>query len=661
MCGIAGFTIPIGLDFDQRQRQYGDRLRTMTASLYHRGPDAQRAILCDGVALGHTRLSIVDVASGHQPMSDPDTGLTIVFNGEVFNYVELRTNLENSYTFRTRSDTEVILAAFRDRGIDCVRDFIGQFAFVIFDPRDQSLWFARDRVGIRPLYYTQSDEGLAFASEAKALFASSTVTPEIDNRAVAETLSLWAPLEGHSMFRNVSALPPGHTACFRAGHFSMQKYWDVDLEDDRVDRQMTLAGGLEELGSILNDAVRLRLRADVPVAAYLSGGLDSSLLCALAQRQLGGTLQSFSVGFEQARYDEQAYQRQVALALETQHHVVEVRDRSLGALLPSVVWHSEQLLLRSAPAPFLALSRLVRDHDTKVVLTGEGADEIFWGYDLYKETAIRAFWARQPKSPHRPKLFKRIYPYLPLSQQSPEVLADFFGLGLSDPNAFDFSHQIRWSNSGRIARFLSIDLLSELKDYNPAIALRDSLPKRVFSMRPLARAQYLEMKTLLSGYLLSAQGDRMLMGNSVEGRFPFLDHRVIEFAARVPDSLKLKVLNEKYILKRYAEGKVPDAVLNRPKFPYRAPIAEALVKSTAPEWSRNLLTKDAVNSTHIFDGQRVEKLVNKLSRSAHPPSEADNMALIAVASCQLLHHAFVQAPEKPSPQHIDAVLLQEGP
>jgi asparagine synthase (glutamine-hydrolysing) len=656
MCGIAGFTLREG----EPPALAAPRLRAMTASLHHRGPDAQRAMLLDGIALGHTRLSIVDLVSGHQPMHAPERGLTVVFNGEIFNHVELRSQLPD-WKFRTRSDTEIILAAYDAWGIDCVSRFVGQFAFALWDARTKQLWLARDRVGIRPLYLARTaGGGLAFASEAKALFASGLVRPKLDARAVSQTLHLWAPVSPRSAFEGISQLPPAHVACFERGQYRERRYWALDLSDERIDRSLTLSDALDQLDATLTDALALRLRADVPVAAYLSGGLDSSLLCALAQQQLGGTLQTFSVGFEQARFDERTFQQEVADALHTRHASVPVTDADIGVLLPKVVWHSEQVLLRSAPAPFFALSRLVRSHGTKVVLTGEGADEVFLGYDLFKETAVRRFWARQPGSRARPALFARLYPYLSLSKQGPEVLRSFFGLGLEHPEALEFSHQIRWSNSGRVARFLAHDFVTGLEGFDPVGSLLATVPSEVRQWRPLARAQYLEFSTLLSGYLLSAQGDRMLMSNSVEGRFPFLDHRLIELSARMPDTFKLRGLDEKFILKRFARGKVPQRVLERTKFPYRAPVAEALVGKSAPAWSAELLCARSVDSAGVFDGAKVEKLTAKLRASTATPSEADAMALMAVTSLQLLWRQFIDAPEQVPRAHLDAVQFVEA-
>lgn len=656
MCGIAGFTFPAGGGASAARQEHAGRLRRMTASIQHRGPDAQRALLLDGVGLGHARLSIVDLEGGHQPMTDPRTGLTVVFNGEIFNHVELREQLAGRYAFRTRSDTEVILAAFLAWGIDCVRRFEGQWAFALWDPRDRTLWLSRDRVGICPLYYALLPGGqLAFGSEAKALFAGGLVAPALDARGLKQTFQLWSPVAPRTSFEGVSLLPPAHAARFRDGTLETFRYWDLDfgVEPASPDEPRLL----EELGAVLERAVRLRLRADVPVAAYLSGGLDSSLLCALAQGQLGGTLRTFSVGFAHARFDERQHQATVADALRTQHRVVELKDGDIGTLVPGVIFHAEQAMMRSAPAPFLRLSQWVRENGIRVVLTGEGSDEMFLGYDLFKETQVRQFWARHPGSKLRPLLLRRLYPTLSVSQQNVELLREFFGMGLEAPEALGFSHLVRWANSGRILRFLAPEFAAKVVDEDPVASVLQSVPAQVARWRPLARAQYLEAKTLLSGYLLSAQGDRMLLGNAVEGRFPFLDTAVMEFAARVPERLRLKGLDEKHLLKRFARGKVPASILERHKFPYRAPIAGALVGPEAPPWARELLAPEAVAKVGVFDARKAERLVAKLRAPNAAESEADTMALFAMASTQLLAHHFL-SPRPPPQAAVDAVVLE---
>jgi asparagine synthase (glutamine-hydrolysing) len=640
MCGIAGFTFARGLPPEERRARWGNRLRSMIGALDHRGPDARRGVILDGVALGHARLAILDAEGGQQPMRDPATGVTLVFNGEIFNHVELRARLAPRYPFRTRSDTEVLLAAWLDQGSACLDDLNGLFAFAVWDPRSRALWLARDRIGILPLFYTATDEGLAFASEAKGLFAGGFVQPELDAAGLKETFQLWAPVPPRTCFEGVSQLPPRSVARFAGGQLEIWRYWDLDLEhaSDDVDPAVAVA----ELGELFEEAVRVRLRADVPVAAYLSGGLDSSLVCAVANHQLGGTLSTFSLAFADASFDERRFQEEAARHLGTRHHVLEMRDDATGTLLPATVAHAEQVLLRSAPAPFLALSRFVREHGVKVALTGEGSDEAFLGYDLFKETKVRQLWAHRPGSRWCAALARRLYPSLPTLRALPAAfLEQLYGLGLDEPDRADFSHLVRWSMSGRIARFCSPEFMARTARVDPVERLLASIPARVHRWRPLARAQYLEMETLLAGYLLSAQGDRMQMANAVETRFPFLDHHLIELAARLPDRMKLRGLHEKWILKRYAERWVPRAIVARTKFPYRSPVTPALVGPTPPAWTREAFAPEALRQVGVFDPEKVTRLRAKFAANSAGATEADGMALMAIASTQLLARAFV--------------------
>jgi len=653
MCGIAGFSTPPGVPRDRREAVFGARLRAMTAALHHRGPDAQTGLLLDGMALGHTRLAILDLEGGAQPMRDPATGITVVYNGEIFNHVELREELRE-YPFRTRSDTEVILAAFRRWGVACLDRFNGQFAFALWDPRDRSLWLARDRVGILPLHTAVSGEVLAFGSEAKALVAGGFADGALDPRGLKQAVTLWSPVAPRTCLAGVSALPAAHWARWSNGRLEVRRWWDLDLSGPP--RDLPEAEAVEEVGAILEDAVRLRLRADVPVAAYLSGGIDSSVLSAIAQQKLGGTLRTFSVAFEDPAFDESAYQREVANLLRTDHRTVVATSASIGEDLPAVVRHAEQVLVRTAPGPLLTLSGLVRESGGKVVLTGEGSDEIFLGYDLYAETRVRQFWARRPGSAVRPQLFKRLYPYLPLGGQGEAVLKHVYGVGLEAPGAPGFSHLVRWTASARALRLLAPDFAAAVADEDPVATVLASLPPRVAGWSPLARAQALEMQTLLAGNLLAPQGDRMLMGHSVEGRFPFLDHRLIELAARLPVRFKLRGLAGKWVLKRYARGRVPASVLERPKFPYRAPATRRLVGPEAPAWSRELLAPSALRAVGVFDPDKVGLLVSKLARLTGAASESDAMSITAVATTQLLARALAPAALAPAEQRAAVAL-----
>jgi asparagine synthase (glutamine-hydrolysing) len=654
MCGIAGFTFVPGSSGSERSR-HADRVRRMTASLRHRGPDAQRAVVLDEVALGTARLAIVDLAGGSQPMRDPATGVTVVFNGEIFNHVELRERFRE-HSYRTRSDTEVILAAYLALGIECVRELNGQFAFALWDPRSRVLWLARDRVGIAPLFYSVADGQLAFASEAKALFAGDWLRPALDAAGVKQTLQLWAPVAPRTLFEGVASVPPRSVARWGDGRLDVERYWDLDIASEP--EPVAPERAVEEVGALLEDAVRLRLRADVPVAAYLSGGLDSSLVCAIAQRFLGGTLSTYSVRFPDAGYDERRWQDDVARTLGTRHVAAEVGGREVGELMPAVVAHAEQIVLRSAPAPLLRLSAAVREDGTRVVLTGEGSDEIFLGYDLYKETKVRQFWGRSPRAAWRAAHLGRLHAAQPRPPVRPELLREFYGAGLDRLDRVEFSHLVRWSASGRIARFFSPEFAARAFGENPVESLVRSLPRYVHAWRPLARAQYLEMETLLSGYLLSAQGDRMLHANGVEGRFPFLDHRVIELAARLPDRLKLRALRDKWVLRAYGRRWLPPDVTERPKFPYRAPVADALVGPDAPAWSAEAFAPESLREVGVFDPDKVRRLVAKVEARPGDATEADATALMAVASTHLLARA-VRRPRRIGPAETAAVELIE--
>lgn len=633
MGGIVGFTLPAGLGGEAASEAEA-KLRLMLAALRHRGPGGLRGRRLDKIALGHAGRQ----GAPEQPLRDPATGVTVVAAGEIF--------LPRPRPGASRQGAAAtLLAAYLREGIGCLEALDGQLAFALYDPRDATLWLGRDRFGICPLVFAQARGAVLFASEAKALFAAG-LEARLDPRALAQTFHLWAPAEGRTAFEGVRALPAGCVARVRDGVVTTRRYWDLDLTDERVDRRRSFAEAAEELEAVLDDAIAARQEGVGEAAAYLSGGLDSSLVCALAQRRHGGGLRTYAAAFEHGAYDEAGHQRAVAAALGTAHHALLVENQHIGAALAEVVEHAEVPLLRTAPAPLLLLAREAREQGARVVLTGEGADELFWGYDLFRETAIRSFWARRPGSDARPALFRRLYPYLAVSRQSPELLRRFFGVGLEAPDAVDFSHRIRWSNSGRVARFLSPAWREQLRGWDPLAEVLEALPAGAERWRPLARAQALEVRTLLSTYLLGSQGERMLAAGGVQGRFPFLDRRVAELAATLPPSFKLQGLREKRILRRVARGKVPAQVETRQKFPYRAPVAAALIGAGAPAWVEELLSRRAVEEVGIFDGAKVEGLLAKL-RARGQGSDADDMALAAVATTQLLAARFARRWEVP--------------
>ncbi len=401
---------------------------------------------------------------------------------------------------------------------------------------------------------------------------------------------------------------------------------------------------------MLTEAVRLRmLRADVPVGSYLSGGLDSSLVAALGYQAKGSSFHTFSVRFDDAEYDETHYQRRMARSIGSQHHEISVSAADIADAFPAVVFHAERPLLRTAAAPMYLLSELVARHGIKVVLTGEGADELFAGYDLFREAQVRRFWGRQPDSRSRPRLLERLYPYLARSPVGERTMAqEYFGRGRERWREPGFGHDTRWRSTAALQRLFSSDLRHSLADLDVASRLLGRLPSEFATWPFLAQDQHLEVTTLLSSYLLSAQGDRMLMAHSIEGRFPFLDPALVDLANSLPPTFKLRGLDEKHLLKRVALGLVPNEIIKRPKQPYRAPDARAFAGPKVPDWVAELISPSVVAEAGIFEPAAVDRLWRKCREGAasHQPSNADNMALCGVLSIALLHDRFIrQRPE----------------
>jgi asparagine synthase (glutamine-hydrolysing) len=390
----------------------------------------------------------------------------------------------------------------------------------------------------------------------------------------------------------------------------------------------------------MESSVALRMRADVPVGGYLSGGLDSSITCALASRMSPYPLRTFSVTFDDPRYDESEHQEKIARLLATQHHTVHIGTTEIAEVFPEVVWHAETPLLRTAPAPMYLLARATRDAGIKVVLTGEGSDELFLGYDLFKETAVRLFCLRQPQSRLRPMLFDRLYPYLPATAQAGDFWRRFF-LTAGTPDDSLFSHAPRFLLASRIKDFYSIETRIALAGSDPLAELRQSLPDVFGSWSAENRAAYLELTTLLPSYLLSSQGDRMTMAHGVEGRLPFLDHRIFEYAASLPSWSKLRGLREKEILRRWASRLLPASVVRRPKQPYRSPDAASFFHQSPPPYVRELLSPEAIRRTGIFDAKSVEGLVRRCI-AGRVTGVSENQALVAILSTQLWHQSSIE-------------------
>ena len=640
MCGIAGvFNLATERPVDLQL------LKRMVSSLRHRGPDEFGIYRASDVGLGSARLSILDLKGGLQPIHNEDRSIWTVFNGEIFNYAELRAELiSQGHSFYTLSDTEVIVHLYEEHGAAFLEKLNGQFAIAVWDLRNKRLLLARDRLGIRPLYYTLVEGRLVFASEVKAIFLDDRVKREIDVRGLDQVFTFWATHAPRTIFENIHQLPPGHVLTASDGEIRTQPFWQLSFPEKGWAPEKSEAYYVEALRDLLIDSTRLQVRADVPVGVYLSGGIDSSAIAALVKHHTDAPLRTFSVSFTDGFYDESVYQQEMVDRLQSDHYAVRCAAADIGQAFPQAVWHMEAPVLRTAPAPLFLLSRLVRETDVKVILTGEGADELFLGYDLYRENKLRRAWARNPKASRRTILFQKLYPYLTLSQvRSQSYLEAFLGTGLTELDQPHYSHMVTWNATARTKRFYSPDVRSMLAGYDCIEEFNARLPGQFRQWHFQSQAQYIDSELLLAGYLLASQGDRMAMAHSVEGRFPYLDHRVVEFAAAIPPRLKLKVMNEKHILKKCMEQYVPSSIRNRAKRAYRAPNIDSFVSGGRPlDYVTELLSTPSLVESGYFNPELVQKLVQKCLGKTSVMGEADNMAFVGILSFELLRRHFIK-------------------
>ncbi len=650
MCGIAGYIQLQGETNPDR-----GLVARMVASIRHRGPDEFGMYIDQRCALGHARLSIIDLAGGSQPLTNENNTLWITYNGEVYNYLELREELiKAGHKFKTNSDTEVILHAFEQWDIDCLEKFNGQFAFAIYNSENGRLFMARDRVGIRPLFWTVHNHRLYFGSEIKALFCEPSIPRTIDCKGLDETFTWWTSAAPCTLFENINELEAGCWINLQDGNIKHGRYWSMSFPVE-FDYNRSVDSYAEQLRELLIDSVRLRLRSDVPVGAYLSGGLDSAVTTALVCHHSQSRLETFSVTFDDNAFDESSFQNQMVRHLGTSHHTVQADFGNIAESFYDVIRYTERPIVRTAPTPLYLLSGLVRQNDFKVVLTGEGSDEILGGYDLFKETLIRRFWARQPESKWRPSILKRLYPTLPVSGARAYLFMEqFYKTGLTDYDQYHYSHIPRINTVSQIKTLFAKDVRDRIKEHDAIGAYGRDLPDDFFDWHHLSRAQWLEMRSLLAGYLLSSQGDRVSAANSIEGRFPFLDHRLIEFASTIPPGYKIRGLNEKYVLKRAMKDNIPASIVNRVKQPYMAPDSNCFVQKNSPEYVGEMFSEEMVSKAGLLSQKPLDRLVKKCHRLSDTHlSFRDNMAFVGALSTQLLWYQFIENFQMPEPIKTD--------
>ena len=641
MCGICGLVC--------KKNEVPDKglIRRMLDRLHHRGPDGRGWFRDRNAALGHNRLSIIDLAGGTQPLCNEDESLWLTFNGEIYNYIELRDELVSlGHIFKTKSDTEVIIHSWESWGEECFNKFNGQWAIAIWDRQEKKLVLSRDRHGIRPLYYVQTPEKLLFASEIKALFADESIPRSLSLDGLQEIFTFWGPVAPRTAFSQVCELPPGTCAVFMGGKLSISSYWEVKFKDGSGDasRQDFKEKALE-LKERLHQASRLRFeRSDVPVGAYLSGGIDSSISSSNVMKYAREGLKTFSLRFSDSQFDEGHYQKVMVDYLGSDHTSLTVDYSDIARVFPQVMIHAERPVLRTAPAPLFLLSQLVHDSGYKVVVTGEGADEVLGGYDIFREAFIRNKVITEGRTDETEKLLSLLYPWMgDKFKQTPAFTRSFFSKNLIAGD-LALSHRPRWDNAKLLLPLFTGEAADYFRKNDITGPLLNKMPRGNESWSYLQKAQWLEYNTLLPGYILSAQGDRMLMANSVEGRFPFLDVELDEFANFLHSDYKLDSgsLDEKHILKEAFMDEIPKDILRRPKQPYQSPNGISFINHVSDlPWISEIREKELIEKTGIFHYQVIDNLFRKAERAGDTLSFADNTRILFFISTMLVYKQFI--------------------
>jgi len=604
VCGIAGI-------FGTRGQAPidGALLRRMTDSLSHRGPDDSGFFEAPGLGLGHRRLSIIDVAGGHQPLFNEDRSVVIVYNGEIYNYQGLAEELTAAgHVFRTHSDTEVVVHAWEEWGERCVERFRGMFAFAIWDTKRETLFLARDRLGIKPLYYAMLGSGtLLFGSELKALLQHPDLPRRIGVEAVEDYFAYGYIPDPKTIYKDVVKLAPGHVLSVRRGQENLvpRSYWDIDFSAPR--HAMNADDIAEELVEKLREAVRLRLVSEVPLGAFLSGGVDSSAIVALMAGLNDKAVNTCSIGFNQAGFDETRYADLIAKRYGTQHRS-ETVDADAFDLVDRLAGMYDEPFADSSAIPTFQVSALARQHVT-VALSGDGGDETFAGYRRHRwhhyEEMVRG---RLPKFVREPLfgLLGSVYPKMDWAPQPLRAKSTFQALARDSADAY--FHSVSFTSDEVRRRLFSSRLLADLQGYRARETMRKVMAEAPTDNH-MERIQYADFKTYLPGDILT-KVDRASMANSLEVRVPILDHVFLEWAARIPPGLRLKGREGKYIFKKALEGRVPDEILYRPKMGFSVPLA-SWFRGPLRERVRDALTGPVLAETGMFDTRFLTTLVER--------------------------------------------------
>jgi len=599
MCGICGI-----FDFNKQRPVDTDVVDAMLQVMRHRGPDDDGKHIDKNLAIGMRRLSIIDLVSGHQPIYNEDRSITVVFNGEIYTYRELAEQLkQRGHKFTTASDTEVIVHLYEEYGQDCVQWLRGMFAFALWDAKCRKLLIVRDRLGIKPLYYAQARNQLVFASEIKSILQHPDIGASLDIVALNHFLSLRYVPSPQTMFNGILSLPPGHFLICDENGVVLRPFWDMQfsVNENGAKSEREYA---EELMALVEESVKLRLRSDVPFGAFLSGGIDSSMVVALMTKFLNEPVKTFSVGFKSRHHaapSELPYARLIADRFQTRHHEILIGPDDFIDLAQKVIWHLDQPIADQATVATYMLSKLAAQH-VKMVLTGEGGDELFAGYARY---AGERFF---PFVRHLPDTFKLLA--LSMSNRLPGLYRPKLALYAlcQEDESVRFTNWFPLFNQDRKAQLLSKDFRTALMDLSTNDVIGQQLAK-TDAKQPLNRMLYVDTKLWLPDYLL-LRGDKLSMAASLEARVPLLDHKLVEFAAALPPHLKLNGLKRKYLLKKVCQALIPAQIVNRKKQGFPIPIS-AWFRREARSFVRDMLSPAVIQRRGLFNGAYVEKLLKE--------------------------------------------------
>ncbi|HEX8736940.1 MAG TPA: asparagine synthase (glutamine-hydrolyzing) [Pyrinomonadaceae bacterium] len=642
MCGINGIA------FSSELRRVDElRLRRMRDVIHHRGPDDGGIFIEKNVGLGHRRLSIVDVSHGAQPMFNEDADLCIVYNGEVYNHADYRAELEaNGHVYQTHCDTETILHLYEEYGADCVEKLRGMFAFAIWDRRKKELFIARDRLGVKPLYYVHDEEGnLFFASEIKSLLEANAVRAEINFNVLPDQLANHGTSGDETLFRDVKRLAPGHTLIWKDGRINIRKYWDVNFEpkhENKSDAQF-----VEEWRELFRKSVELRLMADVPLGMFLSGGIDSSAICALMARTVDEPIKTFSVGFSEREANELEYARLVAKAFKTDHREITVTPGQFFEALPKLIWHEDEPLGFIASVPLYFVSRLAQEH-VKVVLTGEGSDEILGGYGRYRKTLSLLKYGAKYESLTPNFLREFVKNNLENLPSSGKLKRTFLSRSADIENLY-FDNFAIFSKAMQ-EKLLTNESKQRIAEKNPYAVLQNHLSE-TDAASLLDKLLYADTKTYLHELLMKQ--DQMSMAASIESRVPFLDHRLVEYTAKLPQRMKIRGRETKWILREAMREILPAEILNRPKMGFPVPLGN---------WFRNefrhivseYVLHDRALSRGIFNADYIREIVAR-----HDAGENHDERLWFLLNFEMWQRRFIdgETSEKKEIKFEEAVLV----